>query len=176
MRGNADRSGDIMAVMKRSDLSESAIKRFHAKYRPFAGHLIWTGSFISNGYPVMQLGGRGAGMAYAHRISYVLNCGDIPEGMFVLHRCDIPQCIKPEHLFLGTAKDNSQDMSRKGRHACQIGTRAQKLNATDVERIFDLRAAGCTQRVIGDWLGVSDSMICMVLSGKRHSSNINIHS
>jgi hypothetical protein len=157
--------------MLRTDLSESVIRRFRQKCRPFAGHLIWTGSFLSNGYGVIQLGPRSAGQAYAHRISYALAYGEIPEGMWVLHHCNIAQCVDPDHLFLGTAKDNSEDMTRKGRHACHQGTRAQKLNATDVERIKDLRAAGCTQRVIGDWLGVSDSMICMILSGKRHTRN-----
>jgi HNH endonuclease len=154
-------------LMKKSDLSESVIQRFHQKYKTFAGHLIWTGSFLKNGYGVLGLGRRGSGQAYAHRISYVLTHGEIPEGMLVLHKCDIAQCVKPEHLFLGTAKDNSEDMTRKGRHACHQGTRAQKLTATDVERIKDLRAAGCTQREIGDWLGITDSMVCMILSGKR---------
>lgn len=156
--------------MKRSDLSETAIARFRKKCQPFAGHLIWNGPIGGNGYPVLKLGGRYTAQVYAHRISYVLNQGDIPEGMFVLHRCDIPQCMHPDHLFLGTPKDNSEDMTRKGRHACHQGTRTQKLNAIDVERIKDLRAAGCTQREIGDWLGVTNSMVSMILSGKRHST------
>lgn len=50
-----------------------------------------------------------------HRVSWMQNRGAIPEGMRVLHRCDIPTCVNPDHLFLGTQQDNVDDMMRKGR-------------------------------------------------------------
>lgn len=70
---------------------------------------LWTGKLDRKGY------GR-FGTHRAHRYSYETMIGDIPRGMFVCHRCDTPGCVRPTHLFLGTARDNMQDCLRKGRH------------------------------------------------------------
>ncbi len=72
----------------------------------------WNGVLNQGGYGRIFINGKGQ---MAHRVSYQLVCGPIPDGMLVLHKCDNPCCIRPEHLFLGTHQDNSDDMIRKGR-------------------------------------------------------------
>lgn len=73
---------------------------------------LFTGSKYSNGYGRFQYNGK---RESTHRLSYRISKGKIPKGLFVCHTCDIRDCVNPDHLFLGTCKDNLQDMSKKGR-------------------------------------------------------------
>lgn len=75
---------------------------------------VWTGSLDNRGYPKMSQAFRESPLK-AHRVSWELHFGEIPGGLFVLHACDNPSCVNPNHLMLGTAMANSVDMSRKGR-------------------------------------------------------------
>ena len=73
----------------------------------------WSGSTLKNrGYGQIGINGKND---YAHRVSYRIHFGDILEGLEVLHKCDNPPCCNPKHLFLGTQKDNMEDMKSKGR-------------------------------------------------------------
>ena len=75
--------------------------------------LEWTGSRNEHGYGSVRVDRK---LWKAHRFAWHLCYGSIPDDLDVLHRCDNPPCCNPAHLFLGTAADNGQDMSRKGRH------------------------------------------------------------
>lgn len=81
---------------------------------PNSGCWIWTGGKFGNGYGAVSLDGR---HMPAHRASYMVNVGPIPEGLWVLHRCDNPPCINPAHLWVGTHSDNAKDCYAKGRGA-----------------------------------------------------------
>lgn len=73
----------------------------------------WSGRSDKAGYGLARLFGQGVG---AHRISYLLFHGPLDPGEMVLHKCDNPGCVNPDHLMKGTAKDNSRDMAEKGRN------------------------------------------------------------
>jgi len=90
-----------------------AIDRFLKKVQKTDTCWLWTASGVPKGYGVIFYQGK---QQYAHRVSYLLHVGPIPEGMQVLHSCDVPRCVNPEHLSIGTALDNSRNMLSKGRH------------------------------------------------------------
>lgn len=75
----------------------------------------WVGSKSEKGYGRLSAGKHRASPLRAHRVSWELHKGPIPDKMFVLHNCDNPTCVNPDHLFIGTARDNTRDMVRKGR-------------------------------------------------------------
>lgn len=93
--------------------SKSASVRFERKWtpEPNTGCWLWLGGTQKAGYGFFKY----AGEVTAHRSAWRLYRGDIPYGLHVLHRCDVRQCVNPEHLFLGTQSDNMKDMAAKGR-------------------------------------------------------------
>ena len=83
------------------------------------GCWLWTGAIDHKGYGRIGMGAPSRFVMRAHRATWELTFGPIPEGLCVLHKCDNPPCVRPSHLFLGTISDNSQDMAAKGRSAIQ---------------------------------------------------------
>lgn len=99
--------------------SESLAERFWAKVVCDLGSGCWPWTAAPNGrgYGVIGRGGRKDGNVLAHRLSWELHFGSIPAGMDVLHHCDNPPCVRPDHLFLGDQVTNNADRHRKGRTA-----------------------------------------------------------
>lgn len=97
---------------------------------------IWTGAKARKGWPYGRLRTNKRWIS-AHRFSFELVNGPIPRGRLILHRCDTPPCIRPEHLRLGTSKDNTRDMFEKGRaaHAGALGEANSHAKLTEQQVI-----------------------------------------
>lgn len=100
----------------------------------------------------------------AHRVSYEMYVGKVPDGMCVLHRCDNPPCVNPAHLFLGTRADNHADMERKGRTIKGEAHANAKLTAEQVESI---RKDTRLNRVIAIEHGVGNATVAKIKRGER---------
>ncbi|MBP8124930.1 MAG: HNH endonuclease [Caldilineaceae bacterium] len=118
---------------------------------------LWTKG-QTKGYGVLHINGSNA---YAHRFSYELHKGPIPDGLFVCHSCDNPACVNPDHLWLGTAKENTADMIEKGR-----GMDTMKVNGTAM-RIAMLQRGINTQAQLAQGLGFSRTTISNWMRGEN---------
>lgn len=115
----------------------------------------WTAYRNKKGYGVIRVNYQ---TKLAHRVSYEAHIGPIPEGMQVLHRCDNPPCINPEHFFLGNNDDNVQDSVGKGRRRGAPGQANAACRLTP-EQVLKIREDSRIQRVIADEYGVARSLI-----------------
>ena len=115
-------------------MKKDLLKRFEEKIEmiPECGCWIWIAAVQGDGYGVIKTGHKNK-QSVAHRISWQLYRGSIPKGILVLHKCDTPACVNPYHLFLGTHKDNTQDMIKKNRKALQKGEGNNLSKLTECE-------------------------------------------
>jgi hypothetical protein len=132
----------------------------------------WSGAIV-DGYGVLWELGASRQQLRAHRVSWAIYRGEVPEGMCVLHRCDNRQCTRPDHLFIGTVGDNNRDTIAKGRHVSSRGEKngASKLTADDVEKMKTLRAQGLGYAVIARRFGVV-TMTCWRAVNQKSWSHI----
>lgn len=141
-------------------------RRFLAKFEIDlqTGCWLWTGARLAQGYGLIKR--KDGAQLRAHRVAYALAYGPIPDGLQVCHRCDNPRCVRPGHLFLGTAQDNANDMVAKGSSARLNGERngAARLSQQDVEAI---RSDASTYGQLAKRFGVSPSAIGFIKRRQR---------
>lgn len=116
----------------------------------------WIGSLDAYGYGQLNINRR---PAKAHRIAWELANGPVPEGMSILHRCDNPQCVNPEHLFPGTQSDNMKDAARKGRMHPGEKHGMSKLTESDVLAMRMAHSSGEGRRDIASRFNVPYSTV-----------------
>jgi hypothetical protein len=123
---------------------------------PEAGCWVWMGSTQVRGYGEIISNNR---KHLAHRASYEAFVGKIPKGMYVCHACDNVACVNPNHLFLGTQKQNLQDMANKGRSTRGVKNPMAKLTEEQVKEIKQGFAEGKTDVELSMQFNISRSTI-----------------
>lgn len=146
----------------------SKLAAFERRYipEPNSGCWIWLGMYqVGRDYGLFCYKRK---TVRAHRAAWELFCGPIPHGHGVLHKCDNPSCVNPDHLMTGTQKDNMSDASKKNRMARMYGEHSNnsKLNENMVRAIRLEAASGATTRKLVQRFGIVKSTVRRIINGQ----------
>lgn len=143
-------------------------ERFWAKVSKGADCWEWTAALGTTGYGVVTVRGR---KQTAPRVAYELTMGPIPAGVCVLHRCDNRRCVRPNHLYLGSYRDNALDRESRGRSHDRGGVRngRARVSAAEVRQLRELRGA-VTQEALARRFGISQTQVGAIQRGISWSS------
>lgn len=141
---------------------------FCNNYMPIteSGCFLWIKSVDKNDYGMIHLPHKKRKGNRAHRYSYELFKGDIPKGLCVLHKCDIPSCVNPDHLFLGTNRDNNIDKVSKNRQPQGTRTNKAKLTEEIVSNIKPELISGIYYKVLSKKYNIGNNAIYNIMKGK----------
>lgn len=157
-----------IAVVKKNKWREQPVlMRLNANIiKTESGCHEWCGTRNIHGYGVIRVRHKGI---LAHRASYEVMVGPIPDGMSILHSCDNRACINPEHLFVGTQADNVADMNSKGRGAVGMKSGSAVLTDLDVICIRHIYKKGIPTKALSVAFGVDEKTIRKAATGKTWS-------
>jgi hypothetical protein len=162
---------------------ETLPRRFWAKaLKDPSGCWIWMGSMGPGGYGQVRIENK---LRRANRVAWELSRGPVPEGLLVCHRRDVRACVNPDHLFLGTHQDNSDDKWAKGRAVVLTGDRNgmrrsperahralgddnphRRVTSDQVSEIRSMHAQGASQAAIAKIFGIHPSNVSLICSRK----------
>jgi hypothetical protein len=140
---------------------KTSIERFEDKIDKSGECWMWVGS-KTKGYGQIRVDGK---TVRAHRFAYEAYVGEIPNGFLVCHSCDVPSCVNPDHLFLGTNADNLADCGEKGRQSRGERHNTAKLSESQVGEIRSIYPLK-TQKELAEMFGVYPSAICKIVNRK----------
>jgi len=169
LKGRKQTADHIAKRMAGRTLSDRDLILRNVSPEPTSGCWLWTG--VVNGWRYGRLGANRR-ERQAHRLSFRAFVGDIPSGLNVLHRCDTPECVNPDHLFLGTLADNVRDCIAKGRHKAPSGE-AQPNAKLTAAIVGELRRRSVGRGSVSAWareFGVSRRAIRIALRGETWSA------
>ena len=134
----------------------------------------WVGNIKKSGYGIAHIKKR---RVLAHRVSYLLYYGTLPPNMYVCHRCDVPACVNPHHLFLGSPQENKDDCVRKNRQARQFGVENGRAIIDDeiASRIKASIRSGAPLRVISSRENVSIHIVKEISRGRSWKTVGGLH-
>lgn len=158
------------AAMLSAVVDDRYRQRFYSRCEPDpnSGCWLWFGASRSGGYGRVVTPFRSA----AHRMSYLISKGKIPDGLLVRHKCDTPACVNPDHLLLGTDADNVRDRDERGRTSRHHGRKGEANNHSalteqDVREIRRCCAAGATITSVGRDFGISFQAVSKIVNRQR---------
>lgn len=145
----------------------SSKERFWKRVKKTRYCWIWIGAKNNKGYGQIMVNKR---LIAAHRYSYFLQKGSIPKDNHILHKCDNPSCVNPQHLWVGTNNDNVQDRVNKGREADRKGEKNPNAKityeiATKIRKMYKTR--NYKVYILGQMFGVNRNVIGRIIGGKQ---------
>lgn len=150
--------GEVLRLSPGAPLVERLA--FHSMPEPNSGCWLWLSAVDKDGYGRIRMRNMRSKFVTASRISWMAYRGPIPDGMHVLHKCDVRSCVNPDHLFLGTHQDNHADMIAKGRgHNTKLA----------VAQVRAIRADSRSQTAIALGFGISQSLVSSIKARKTWS-------
>lgn len=161
--------GTIYKTSSPVNLTSKQLKNFWKKVRKTDGCWIWEGCISGKGYGYFTLGYKNT---KASRVSWMIHYGEIPtdgsyHGICVCHKCDNPACVNPQHLFLGTNKENVIDRVNKKRSAVGELSGRAKLSSSDVSKIREMLASGIKKASIAKIFSVNPMSIHLIATGEN---------